>query len=275
MHFDLYENAANNIIAMEGDFPITYAGGVGGESYYFELTQPIVEFEQNLMKIITVLKINTDPTGYLELNIQPSIYINYSLVTDNVTALLQNFPTYINSNFPQLPQWVREKIIDHYNTLQLEMYPAKLIDFAESFVPEYIDIEVSGINFTWQSLPGKLKIGIEFFVSGIPPNYECYTFNRTKVKIKSNVDADIIRLTVGEPFTVYYDYNDSIHVPKDGEVIFNTANQNNQATTQNGRYVRVLLHSDIRGTFLRNYDASYMPTNNQWTGPKPVQISID
>lgn len=76
MNFDLYQNAANNIIAMESNFPIIYTGNVGGNSYYFELEQPTVEFNQNFMKMIAVLKINTTPTGYLQLEIKPSIYVN-------------------------------------------------------------------------------------------------------------------------------------------------------------------------------------------------------
>ncbi len=129
MNFDLYQNAANNIIATEGNFPLIYSGNVGGNSYYFELEQPTVEFNQNYMKMVAILKINTTVTGYFEIEIQPSIYVNYELSTDDITAFLENFPTYINTNFPQIPQWVRDKIIEHYNSLQLTMYPAKILDY--------------------------------------------------------------------------------------------------------------------------------------------------
>jgi|SRR5690606_31934352 len=103
MNFDLFQNAANNIIAIEGNFPLIYSGTIGSWSYYFELEQPSVEFNQNFMKMIAVLKINTTPTGYQELEIHPSIYVNYSLSTDNVTAFLENFPNYINANFTFCP----------------------------------------------------------------------------------------------------------------------------------------------------------------------------
>lgn len=276
LNFDLYQNAANNIIALEGSFPLIYSGNVNGISYSFELEQPTVEFNQNFMKMIAILKINTTPTGYLELNLQPSIYVNYSLSTDNVTAFLQNFPNYINSTFPQLPQWVRDKIIEHYQSLQLTMYPVKILNYAGSIIPDYLDIEVSNINFSVQLFNGKFQIGIDFDVTGIQPFYQCYTYNHTKVKIKSNVRVDIKRLTVGDVLGgVYYDFNGTMPVAKNGEAIFNYYDQNNLATINSGRYIRVLLQSDVRGTFLRKYDASYMSNDGQWKGPKPVGVSFD
>lgn len=276
MNFDLYQNAANNIIAMEGNFPLIYSGNVGGNSYYFELEQPTVEFNQNFMKMVALLRINTTPTGYFELEIQPSIYVNYELSTDNVTAFLEYFPNYINTNFPQIPQWVKDKIIEHYQSLQLTMYPAKILDYAESYVPDFLAIEVSNISFSIQSLPGKLQIGISFIVTGIAPNYQCYTFNKTYAKITSNVRVAVKRLTLmistGE---IYYDFNGTMPIQKGGEAVFNIYNPNNWINAQNGRIIRVLFESDMRGTFLRVYSAAYMPDNNQWEGPKPMQVTFD
>ncbi|MCS7053506.1 MAG: hypothetical protein NZM09_07195 [Ignavibacterium sp.] len=276
MNFDLYQNAANNIIAMENNFPIIYSGNVGGNSYYFELEQPTVEFNQNFMKMIAILKINTTPTGYLELEIQPSIYVNYSLSTDNVTAFLQNLPNYINSNFPQIPQWIKDKIIEHYQSLQLEMYPAKLLNYAESLIPNFLAIEISNIDFSLRSLSGKLQIGISFVAAGIAPNYQCYTFNHNFVKITSNVQVDIKRLTlVTGGGTIIYDFNGTMPIQKGGEVVFNVTNPNNYwITNQSGRRIRVLLQSNIRGTFLRVYSADYVPDNDQWM-LKPMLVTFD
>lgn len=276
MEFDLYQNAANNIIATEGSFPISYSGTLNGNNYEFELEQPSVEFTQNVMKMIAVLKINTTPTGYLELEIRPSIKVDYSLSVDNILAFLKDFPNYINSSFPQLPQWVRNLIIEKYQALQLEIYPAKVLDYAESFTPGYLAIEVSNIIFAVNALPGKLRISISFEVTGIPPHYQCYTFNKTKVKIKSNVAVNVKKLTV---FVIngikYYEFEGNIPIAKGGEAIFDYYHQNNNTNTQSGRFIRVLLESDIRGTFLRLYDASYMPTDDQWNGPKSMQVSFD
>lgn len=276
MNFELYQNAANNIIAMEGNFPLIYFGNIGVWSYYFELEQPTVEFYQNSMKMTAVLKINTTPTGYQEIEIQPSIYVNYSLSTDNIIAFLDNFPNYINANFSWIPQEIRNKIIEHYQNLELEIYPAKIIDYAESFIPDFLSIEVSNITFSLQSIPGKLQIGISFIVTGISPYYQCYTFNHSHVKIKSNVKVDIKRLTLFEVTgTVYYDFNGTMPIQKGGEAIFYVYNPNNWITWQSGRRIRVLLQSEARGTFLRVYTAEYMPDNDNWEGPKNMLVTFD
>ncbi|BDQ02993.1 hypothetical protein [Ignavibacterium sp.] len=276
MNFDLYQNAANNIIATEGNFPLIYSGNVGGNSYYFELEQPTVEFNQNYMKMVAILKINTTVTGYFEIEIQPSIYVNYELSTDDITAFLENFPTYINTNFPQIPQWVRDKIIEHYNSLQLTMYPAKILDYAESYVPDFIDVEVSNIIFSVQSQPSKLHIAISFVVTGISPDYKAYTYNRSYAKITSNVRVDIKRLILLSVLgDIYYEFNGTMPIQKDGEAVFNVYNSNNNVNFQSGRRLIVVFQSDIRGTFLRVYTAEYMPINNQWEGPKNMMVSFD
>lgn len=276
MNFDLYQNAANNIIALEGNFPLIYSGNVGGNSYYFELEQPTVQFNQNYMKMVALLKINTTPTGYLEIELHPSIYVNYELSTDDVTAFLENFPNYINTNFTQIPQWIRDKIIEHYQSLQLTMYPAKVIDYAESYIPDFLDIEVSNIIFSAHSVPGKLKIAISFIVTGIPPHYKCYTYNRQYAKITSNVRADIKRLILlSATGDIYYEFNGTMPIQKDGEAVFNVYHPQNQANFSGGRKIIVIFQSDIRGTFLRAYTAEYMPINNQWEGPKAFIVSFD
>ena len=276
LDFDLYQTAANRILLKESNFPLIFSGSVSGNSYYFELGQPSVEFSSNYMKMIAVLKINTAATGLISVTLQPSIYVNYSLSTDNITAFLQEFPNYINTNLSQIPQWIRDKIIEHYQSIGLEMYPAKLLDYAESFIPGDLDIEVSNIGFSIQSLSGKLKVSISFTATGTMPYYQLYTYNHSQVKLKSNVNVNIKRLTVGNLLgQIYYDYNGNTAVSKDQEAVFNVYNENNWLTSESGRYVRVLLQSDVRGTFLRRYSAAYLPDNNQWYGPRNVGVSID
>jgi hypothetical protein len=228
------------------------------------------------MQMVALLKINTTPTGYFEIELHPSIYVNYELSTDDITAFLENFPNYINANFPQIPQWIRDKIIEHYNSLQLTMYPAKILDYAESYIPDFLDIEVSNIIFSVQSLPSKLQIVISFVVTGIAPDYKGYTYNRQYAKITSNVRVDIKRLIllsgIGE---IYYEFNGTMPIQKDGEAVFNVYHSQNGVTFQSGRKIIVILRSDLRGTFLRVYSAVYMPINYQWEGPKDMMASFD
>lgn len=264
MSFDLSQNAANNIIVMEGNFPLIYSGYIGGESYYFELEQPTIEFNSNNIKMIALLKINTSQTGYMEFNLEPSVQVNYSLSTDNVIALLQNFTAYINNQCSQIPQNVRDKIIEHYNALQLELYPVKIIEYAENYIPDFLDIDISFNQISVQSFPGKLNIGISFTATGTAPAFICSTYNRSTAKIKSNVKVEIKRLTLFDLYTTYKDWEGTIEIPKGGEASFDIYNAQNTGNNVNGRYIKILLYSEERGTFLRVYSAANMPYSNQW-----------
>lgn len=157
------------------------------------------------------------------------------------------------------------------------MYPAKILDYAENFIPNDLDIEISNISFSVESLPEKLRIGISFVVTGRPPHFQCFTYNHNYVKIKSNVQVDIKRLTLLEVSgpTIIYDFNGTMPIQKGGEAIFDVTNPNNYwIIHQTGRRIRVLLQSNIRGTFLRVYSADYVPDNNQWE-PKPMLVTFD
>ena len=69
MNFELYQNAANNIIAIEGNFPMIYSGNIGGNSYYFVLEQPTVQFDQNYMKMI-IIDCKAEDSRYVELYLE-------------------------------------------------------------------------------------------------------------------------------------------------------------------------------------------------------------
>lgn len=117
---------------------------------------------------------------------------------------------------------------------------------------------------------------ISFVVTGISPDYKCYTYNRQYAKIKSNVRVDVIRLTlVAGSGVIYSDFNGTRPIQKDGEEIFNIYNSNNGNNYESGRVIKVLLKSDVRGTFFRVYSANSMPWDNEWKGPKPMQVAFD
>jgi hypothetical protein len=215
--------------------------------------------------MVALLRINTNVTGYMEIELRPSIYVNYSISTDNITAFLQNFPTYINSTFPSIPQWIRDKIIEYYQPLQLTLYPVKILDYVQSFVPGFLNIEVSNIAFNINATSQKLAIGISLTVTGIAPYYKLYTYNRTDMKINTSVDVNIIRITFGNSNgDVYFDWSGNDFVQKNTEKTYHLGDFNGQANTMSGRYIKVLYRSDVRGTFFRSYNTSYMPKYDSW-----------
>lgn len=75
--------------------------------------------------------------------------------------------------------------------------------------------------------------------------------------------------------TIYYEFNGTMPIQKDGEAVFNVYHPQNQANFSGGRKIIVVLRSDLRGVFSRAYTAEYMPINNQWEGPKDFIVSFD
>jgi len=160
--FEIDESAANAFIGIKyssGKIPHDFSGSVGGYTYHLLLGQPIVEFLPNFMRIRATLDAQTN-IGNFHWEITPSIYINYSASLIDIKAFLENFPAYVNTYLSNAPQWLRDVIIQHYQNLQLTMYPGKVLDYVESYVPEFFAIEVTNISGTTQSLQGTLSISI-------------------------------------------------------------------------------------------------------------------
>lgn len=111
------------------------------------------------MRIRATLDAQTN-IGNFHWEITPSIYINYSASLIDIRAFLENFPTYVNTYLSNAPQWLRDVNIQHYQNLQPTMYPGKVLDYVESYVPEFLAIEVTNISDTTQSLQGTLSISI-------------------------------------------------------------------------------------------------------------------
>jgi hypothetical protein len=182
------------------------------------------------------------------------------------------------------PQWLRDVIIQHYQSLNLLVYPGKILEFAESFVPEFLAIEVSNIGLDpIVSMQGKVSITPFLTVTGIQPWYPGYTLNRNFFKVHSNVRVNVTNVTFYNSSlgVVFWDWSGSVLVTKNGEATFqfHCSQQygddcSGQATTQGGRRIKVLFESE-RGRFLHIYAADYMPINGQWRGPLAIWAGWD
>lgn len=279
--FEIDESAVNSFIGIEyssGRLPYEFSGTVGGYTYHLILRQPLVEFLPNFMKIRATLDAETN-IGNFHWEITPSIYINYSASLVDIKAFLENFPSYVNTYLNNAPQWLRDIIIQHYQNLHLTIYPGKVLDFVESYVPDFLAIEVTNISGSTQSLQGKLSISLTITTRGVPPNYSAYTYNQSLLKIKSNVRVTVkriafINVSLGH---VFWEWNGSTVIPKNGETQFTLqcfGSPCNQANTLSGRRFYVEFESE-RGTFLRAYAADYMPINNEWIGPRTFLVTLD
>lgn len=284
--FEVDESAVNGFVAIQyssPSFPREFSGTVGGFTYHLYLSQPTVEFVPNYMRMHAHLRAETN-IGNFEWDISPSIYINYSISLEDVVALIENFPQYVNTYLSDAPQWLRDVIIQHYQNLNLLVYPGKILEFAESYIPDFLAIEICNIGFDpIISMQDKVSITVFITAQGIPPAYPGYTRNRNFFRIHSNVAVDVKRVTFYSAALgiVYWDWSGTVSIPKNGETIFqfHCSQQygddcSGQSTTQGGRRIKVLFES-VRGRFLHIYVADYMPINNQWLGPVAIWARWD
>lgn len=284
--FEVDESAVNGFIAIQysqPSFPREFSGSIGGFTYRLLLGQPRVEFVPNFMRMRAHLRAETN-IGNFDWDITPSIYINNSISLEDVVALLQNFPQYVNTYLANAPQWLRDVIIQHYQDLNLLVYPGKILEFAESFVPEFLAIEVSNIGLDpIVSMQGKVSITAFLTVTGIQPWYPGYTMNRNFFKVRSNVRVTVTNVTFYNASLgiTFWDWSGNVSIPKNGETTFqfHCSEQygddcSGQANTQSGRRIKVLFQSE-RGRFLHIYAADYMPINGQWRGPLGIWAGWD
>lgn len=284
--FEIDESAVNNVIAIQylsPSFPREFSGSIGGFTYHLFLGQPTVEFVPNFMRMHAHLIAQTS-IGNFEWDISPSIYINNSISLTDVVALLENFPQYVNTHLTNAPQWLRDVIIQHYQDLNLIVYPEKILEFAESFVPDFLAIEVSNIGLDpIISMQDRVSITAFLTVTGIPPWYPGYTMNRNFFKVHSNVAVHVTNVTFYNSSLglTFWNWSGNLSVPKNGETTFqfHCSEQygddcSGQANTQSGRRIKVLFESE-RGRFLHIYAADYMPINYQWRGPLSIWAGWD
>jgi|GEM_PF-5730163 len=130
----------------------------------------------------------------LTLNI-PSV--NLSL--NGITTFLEGIPQQIQ-NLPG-PQWVKDKIVDAYENLQLTMYPNKVIDNANASIPDELDITVNDFGLSTPDIQqDKIVWSINSNYDVNDPNITGWfkeTSDHQKLfKFHSNVHRKIIKIKV-------------------------------------------------------------------------------
>jgi hypothetical protein len=284
--FEVDESAVNGFIAIQysqPSFPREFSGSIGGFTYRLLLGQPRVEFVPNFMRMRAHLRAETN-IGNFDWDISPSIYINNSISLEDVVALLQDFPQYVNTYLANAPQWLRDVIIQHYQNLNLIVYPGKILEFAESYVPPELAIQVSNVGLDpIVSLQGKVSITAFLTVRGIPPTYLGYTQNRNLFKVRPNVAVNVKQIVFADVAygTIYWQWTGTVSIPKGGEYTFQFHcdqrygdNCSMLPESQTSRVIKVLFES-ARGRFLHVYRADYMPINYQWQGPLAIWSGWD
>lgn len=119
-----YLNNQYNQIGFPRSFNVVY----NGTTYTFSLTLPEIILTPNNAKLRMIFDINTGTSNVYHFEINPSISIPPDQITlGQVSAFLTNLVDVLNS-ITFIPQWVRDNIVQYYNSLGFIVYPSQLVD---------------------------------------------------------------------------------------------------------------------------------------------------
>lgn len=253
--------AINRFLAAQ-TYPQLSGTGSGG-TYNISMSTPVVQISPGSAMVYITFIASAGGSTYT-IPVQPTITIpNLSVSTSSIIARLQEFEGWINSR-TDIPAWLRQIIISGYNDLDLTMYPSKLIDYANSLVPEFVDIEVSDIGLTFSAIEDALQFTLTSTVEGNPPVYyvewnRIYS-NNVYLRFKSNVATEVKQVRVFEDLGASWENNSlSVAIPKNG-----SSEELNIGVWSNIYVkIRVLYHS-IYGDYMREYEASFLGSSATW-----------
>ncbi|MDP2302828.1 MAG: hypothetical protein Q8N03_10450 [Ignavibacteria bacterium] len=255
--------AINRFIAAQ-TFP-TLNGSASGYTYSISIAEPTVQLNTNSAAIQFTINANTSAGNY-SIKVQPTITIpNLSVTVSQIIATLQQFDVLINSR-PDIPSWLKSVIINGYNSLNLVIYPSKLIDYANSAVPDFVNIQVTDIGLTFTVVPDAITFTLTATVLGAPPVFTAQWLKpeayKCKIRFGGNVATTIKQVRVYNllPAEVYKNENLNLSISKDGYSTEINMNISSVATY----YIVVLFHSEY-GEYSRKYWFTYnTATYNTW-----------
>lgn len=267
---EISQQAINRFIASQ-TFPHLYGEYFdpkwGSIEYEVWITTPTVTLGTNSAKVSFTLTAWTSLWGTVVIPVNPSITIpSGAISTSQVYAVMVNFPDFINGN-PNLQPWLKSIIISGYNSLQLTTYPTRILDQANSVVPNTVDAQVIDFGLAWAALPQKLKFTVSAIVRANPPTFAGQWLKRgpylLSVRFGANVASTVKRITVhwGQGSEVYRNENANFSVSKGGY----TAQIDVGGYYSTAVYYVTVLFGSNNGQYLRRYALSFnTATYNTW-----------
>jgi len=156
---ELTETAINRFLQnqyQEGGLPAIVNGNIGGITYTLNLSLPSIILLQNEAKVRFVIDI-TSTIGSYHVDIEPGLGIDPgNISTSQVTAFLTNLPALVQ--LLPLDQRLKDAIVQAYNSLNLVMYPAKLLSQITTPWLDQRRVNVTNLSLGWQVAPGILRL---------------------------------------------------------------------------------------------------------------------
>ncbi len=217
LSFEQPEDALNTLLSTQV-FP-NPVGQYNGDDYNIYLWYPTVDIESGSVTFTCTIFADLVIGG---VDFQYSYPLSFSLTfpsvdvsTSDITALITGISSQISSM--DGPQWVKDIIINTYEGLELTAYPDYLLDVSSDLIPDYLDIEITNIGFSYVANTDVLVFTLYFTMDSEPISIQCYTrtgdprYYYYRYKVYNNSDYPITLhgyyITTTNGTYITYDYN--------------------------------------------------------------------
>lgn len=175
--FDLTEIGINRFIATQSFPPVSGTFPGTNITYTASISRPYVTVRNGSMRANFTIYVSTSENNNYVIPVSPylTIDLSYIYLTD-IRAWMINFPTLINGL--NIPQMIKDMIIEKYNTMNLVIYPGKILDEANNFVPPYLNIWISDFIIGFQCMDRVMRLNLGVEVNAEPQYFHCQWMKR-------------------------------------------------------------------------------------------------
>lgn len=245
--------------------PNSVSGTISGVSYTLNLDLPEILLLQDAIELHMSLHI-VSSIGNFDVTIEPTVnYPSWSISLTEVKSTLANFSTVVNAL--SLDSRLKTAIINAYNSLQLMMYPSKLISQVNTSLFSRQSIRFIDASLQSSATPGILRFVITVTLSSAEPTFwvglDGYVGD-DYIDFKTNLDVnvkEVIVVSFDGTVVMYHGYPD-VTCPKDQTVSIDMGDLG--IGTGNFYIVKARFANDDTW-FSREYPLVYV-NDPKWTG---------
>ncbi len=205
---DLTEIGINRFIAAQSFPPISGTFPGTNITYTAWITRPYVTLRSNQFRANFTLYVTTSENNNYVIPLNPNLRLDPAFITlSDITAFLDNFPALIESL--SIPQMVKDMIIDKYNSLNLRIYPNRLLIAANNLVPPGFNIWITNLGAGYEILDRVLRINMSVTVNAEPPYFNCQWLKREPWKLSLRFYAGVqttllsFQVIIGQDHHIY------------------------------------------------------------------------
>lgn len=217
----------------EANFPRVISGSIQNPlppyqtiNYTLTLDLPSIMLLDNAAKVRLVIDVTSDVGSY-HLAIEPTLDIPPgNISTSRVTAILTDLPNVVQA-LP-IDQWLKNALFAAYNSLELVMYPSKLIEEISDF--DWLNqrrILVTDLALSWSVEPDLLKLAVSTTVnSALPTFHASLSEYYHDMGVLSNIEVTVVSAVIAEfgSGDIIWESDPNVICPKNGSIYIPTGN---------------------------------------------------